>query len=87
MPSITPGSTYVKGNEGVIVPQESSGELKTVIEGKHGDTILPMALDSDGNQMGYKELEIFRDILCELRKMNLQLSMITDYEIRGSDVK
>ena len=87
MPSITPGSTHIKGDQGVIVPQESSGELQAVIEGKHGDTILPMALDSDGNQMGYKELAVFQDILCELRKVNLQLSMMTDHEIMESDVK
>ena len=86
MPSLTPGSTHIKGAKGVIVSQESSGELTAVVEGKHGDTILPIALDSDGNQMSYNELEVFHGILCELRKVNLQLSMMTDHEIEDGDV-
>ena len=87
MPTITPGSTYIKGGEGVVVPQESTGELQTIAGGKHGETVVSMALDSSGNQMNYNERDLFCKILCELRKINVHLSMMTDTEVGEVDLR
>jgi len=87
MPTKLPGSTYIKGGRGVIVPQESTGELQTIAGGKHGGEFVPLAVDVDGNPKGYTERDLFSDILCELRKINLHLSMITDAEFKENDTR
>lgn len=87
MPLLIPGSVYVKGDQNEIVPQESTGELKTIAGGKHGEIVVSMALDSSGNQMNYDERDLFCKILCELRKINVHLSMMTDAEVGEVDLR
>jgi hypothetical protein len=87
MAKLVPSRVYPKGNAHELLSQEETGELKTLVEGKHGDTIVPMSLDSSGNTMNYTERDLLYNILCELRKINVQLSMITDNEVAEGDVK
>jgi hypothetical protein len=86
MPRLIQGSIYPIGDKHIVLSQETTGELKALAQGKHGDTITPLEVDSGGNLMDYTSRGLLEQILLELQKFNVQISMITDHEIMESDI-
>lgn len=86
MPRLIASGVYSKGDQHAELSQELTGELKTSIQGDHGGVLTPLLVDRDGNLIDYTSWELLEQILLELRKFNMQLSMMTDHEIMDGDV-
>ena len=87
MPKLIPSSIYPKGDKHKVLSQETTGELSTAIKGDYGGTFTQLTMDRDGNLMNYQSLALFEQILAELQKMNMHLSMMTDHEITEDDIR
>ena len=86
MPRLIPGQVHIQGDQNVECSQETTGELKTSMKGTHDEELVSVAVDRNGNLMDYASRELFEQILFELQKVNVQLSMITDHELKESDL-
>lgn len=87
MAGLVPSDVHPRGDQNVEFSQEPTGELAAAMKGDHAGTPIPLSVDRDGNLMDYSVKELLGQILLELQKLNIQLSMITDHEISESDTR
>lgn len=85
MPKLIPGYVYPKGDQHVTLSQETTGELAASMKGDHDGTLTTISVDHDGNLMDYTSAELLEKIMLELRRINIQLALITNYEITEDD--
>ena len=87
MPGLIPGSVRVKGDQNADIAQETTGELSSSMKGDYGGVFTTISVDRNGNLINHDIVGLLGDVLTEIRKMNVQLSMITDHEVSGSDIR
>lgn len=87
MPKLIPGYVYPKGDQHIALSQETTGELAASMKGDHDGTLTTISVDRDGNLMDYTSIRLLEQIMSELRKINIQLASITNYEITEDDVQ
>lgn len=87
MPKLIPGSVYPKGDQHIVLSQETTGELATSMKGEHDGTLTTISVDRDGNLVNYTSIMLLEQIMLELRKINIQLASITNYEIMEDDAQ
>lgn len=86
MVSLVPSHVHPKGNQNIELSQEPTGELSAAMKGVYGGEFESLAVDRDGNLMDYSGRGLLEQMLLELQKLNMHLSMITDHEISESDI-
>ena len=87
MTSLTLAHVYPKGDQNTELSQESTGELSVAMKGVHDGDFESLAIDWEGNLKDYSGRELLEQMLLELQKLNTQLSMITDHEIKEEDTR
>jgi len=87
MPGLIPGSVHIRGNQNVDAVQETTGELFSSLKGDYNGAFTTISVDRNGNLINHDVVGLLDGVLTELKKMNAHLSMITDHEISGSDVR